>query len=220
MRQQQAALRPEILESDAPLGDLRFRNLLGREAWTALPPAIRRRFSKRLAGGDSVVYVGEVLKTRLTWLGRIFAQIARLVGGPLPTSTDQGVAAVVTVTEDGATGGQHWSRLYVRRDHFPQVIQSSKQFAGATGLEEYVGCGVGMALTVHVEHEALLFRSAFYFVRVGRHRVKLPAWFTPGRITVSHAEAGEERFVFTLDVEYPRLGTIIHQTALFREATP
>jgi hypothetical protein len=201
------------------LGDLRFRALLPADAWSALPPPVRRRFSKRLKGGDSVVYAGEVTAVRIGWAGRMFAQAARLIGGPLPLFHDTGVPAVVTVTEDAATGGQIWTRMYARAQGFPQVVHSSKRFSGPTGLEEYVGCGVGMALTVHVEDGALLFRSAGYFVQVFGRRFALPRWLAPGALTVTHRELGSGRFVFALDVIHPRFGHFIHQAAIFKEAS-
>ena len=40
--------------------DHRFRTLLSDEDWGRLPLAIWRRFSKRLADGKTIVYVGEV----------------------------------------------------------------------------------------------------------------------------------------------------------------
>ncbi len=208
------------LISDASLGDLRFRSLLAPEAWAALPLPVRRRFSKRLRGGDSVVYAGEVTQTKTTWAGRLFAQAARLVGGPLPLFADTGVPAVVSVTEDAASGGQIWTRMYARAKGFPQVIHSAKRFTGATGLEEYVGRGVGMALTVHVEAGDLLFRSAGYFVRIAGRRLALPRWLTPGALTVAHRELGEGRFLFALDAIHPLFGHFIHQTATFRETIP
>lgn len=199
------------------LGDLRFRALLSSPDWAALPTPIRRRFSKRVAGGETAVYSGEVEYTHLSRIGWLFAQAARLCGGPLPLSRQSGVPAVVSVTEDMATGGQIWTRLYARRSGFPQIIHSSKRFAGSTGLEEYVGLGVGMELTVHVEEGALLFRSARYFFRIGRIGFHLPSWLTPGALTVTHAELGEGRFVFTLDVVHAVFGQIVHQRAVFRE---
>ncbi|MEI9988853.1 MAG: DUF4166 domain-containing protein [Rhizomicrobium sp.] len=202
------------------LGDPRFRALLRAEEWAALPAPVRARFSKRLTGGDSVVYVGEVAETAITRAGWLFAQAARLIGGPLPLFDETGIPAIVTVTEDAASGGQVWTRMYARRRGFPQVIHSAKRFAGDTGLEEYVGCGVGMALTVHVEDGVLLFRSARYFVQIGRARLRLPAFLVPGALTVAHKELGEGRFLFALDVVHPLFGPIIHQTAIFREAIP
>ena len=202
---------------DEALGDLRFRALLSGADWAALPPAIRRRFSKRVAGGKTAVYSGLVEFTYLSRLGWLFAQLARLCGGPLPLSREAGVPAVVSVTEDMVTGGQIWTRLYARRDGFPQIIHSSKRFAGPTGLEEYVGRGIGMELTVHVEAQALLFRSARYFFRIGGVGCHLPDWLTPGALTVTHAELGQGRFTFTLDVVHRFFGRIVHQHAVFQE---
>lgn len=217
MTQLSPVSRPVAAPAPAPLGDPRFRKLLSAQDWAALPAPIRKRFSKRLAGGGTVVYCGAVTQTRISRAGWWLAQAARLIGGPLPLSSDADTPAVVTVTEDIATQGQHWTRLYVRRSGFPQVIHSSKRFAGPTGLEEYVGAGIGMALTVHVEDGALVFRSAGYFLQVFGRRLKLPAWLTPGALTVTHGETGQGRFVFKLHVEHPRLGVLISQTAVFED---
>jgi hypothetical protein len=202
------------------IDDLRFCALLGETEWAKLPAPVRRRFAKRLADGATVVYVGEVVEAGMSRLGWLLAQVGRLVGSPLPLYRDVGVASVVSVTEDHATGGQTWTRLYARRHGFPQVIHSFKRFMGPTGLEEHVGCGVGMALRLQVADGALVFHSDHFFLSRGRWRLRLPAWLSPGRITVSHADLGDGRFLFTLDVNHPRLGTLIHQVAAFREARP
>jgi hypothetical protein len=206
--------------SDAPLGDTRFRALLGDSDWTALSPAVRRRFSRRLAEGRTAIYVGEVLEAWTSRAGWLMVQALRLIGGPLPTSRDAKVPSVVTVTEDLASGGQVWTRLYVRRRGFPQVIHSSKRFAGPTGLEEHVGCGVGMTLIVRVEDRALVFRSCRYFVDLGRWRLNLPQWATPGALTVRHIEADGGRFVFAMEIVHPQLGVLVRQSAIFQETAP
>ena len=51
------------------LGDLRFRALMSADDWASLPVAIRRRFSKRLAGGETAVYVGEIVESRMGFAG-------------------------------------------------------------------------------------------------------------------------------------------------------
>ena len=206
--------------ADAALGDVRFRALLSDAEWNALSPAVRRRFSKRLADGRTAIYVGEVVEAWTSRAGWLLVQALRLIGGPLPVSGDAHVPSVVTVTEDMASGGQVWTRLYARRRGFPQVIHSSKRFAGPTGLEEHVGCGVGMTLTVSVEAGALVFRSRRYFVDVGRRRLTLPCWATPGGLTVRHIEAEGGRFVFQMEIVHPRLGALVRQTALFQETAP
>jgi hypothetical protein len=203
--------------ADETLGDLRFRALIADADWAALPLAIRRRFSRRLANGNTVVYVGEILETRTSTAGWLLAQAARLIGAPFPVCRDTHVPSVVAVTEDMATGGQIWTRLYARRRRFPQIVHSSKRFAGPTGLEEHVGCGVGMTLTMHVRDDALVFSSRDYFIEWFGLRLRLPPWMTPGALSVTHAECADGRFSFTLDVVHPRLGLLIRQMGLFRE---
>ncbi|MEO8317062.1 MAG: DUF4166 domain-containing protein [Bradyrhizobium sp.] len=201
------------------LDDYRFHDLLPDEDWGRLPLAIWRRFSKRFADGETVVYVGEVEEASSSRAGWWLAQLARAIGGPLPTGTETRVPMVVTVTEDAASGGQIWTRICARSRGFPQVIHSAKRFAGPTGLEEYVGCGVSMALHISVEHEALVFRSAGYALQIGWLRLSLPERLTPGALTVTHSDLGDGLFRFTLDIVHPRFGRLIRQSAVFREAT-
>lgn len=203
------------------LADLRYRALMGKAAWQALDPAVRRRFSHRLAGGESLVYSGQIVETRISALGRLLVAAARLIGAPFPLRAyAAGEPTVVTVTEDKASQGQFWTRLYGWGRGFPQIVHSSKRFAGPTGLEEYVGRGVGVALTLHEERGALVFRSAGYFLSMLGLRVTLPAWLSPGALTVTHRDLEGGRFHFALTLEHPRFGCLLRQLALFHDPQP
>lgn len=197
--------------------DLRFRALLPAADWAALPAAVRRRFTKRMEGGATAAYQGEVVAIEGSPAGRLLACAARLIGAPLPLVFEPG-ASVVTITEDTAGRGQIWTRIYVRKAGFPQVIHSAKRFAGPTGLEEHVGGGVGMALTVTAGTGALMFRSAFYFATLAGVRFRLPRWLEPGALTIVHRDLGEGRFAFTLALDHPLFGRLIGQDAIFRDA--
>lgn len=202
---------------EAALVDLRFRQLLGRAEWEALPQAVQQRFSKRLSGQAMALYRGRVVRTEFSRLGWLLAQALRLIGGPLPVCRDTDVPAVVSVSEDIAGRGQVWSRLYARRDGFPQVIHSAKRFAGPTGLEEYVGKGIGMALKVEPMPDGLRFVSDHYFLMLARRRLRLPHWLGPGRTVVEHHDLGHGCFLFTLMLRHPLLGRLVEQHALFSD---
>jgi hypothetical protein len=210
-----AGPEPRQPRAPAALADLRFRALLGEAAWAELPEPVRRRFSKRLAPHETVFYCGTVAATELPLAGRILAFLARAIGSPLPLTNGATGPALVAVMEDERLGGQSWTRIYARPGRFPQTIHSAKRFRGPTGLEEYVGCGIGMALKVSVEHGALVFRSAHYFVEVGRWRWRLPGALEPGRMEITHREEGGGRFSFRLALRHPILGLIVEQLAYF-----
>src|SRR5215470_652124 len=103
---------PETSDEAGPLGDIRFRTLLSLDDWSRLPPAVRSRFSMRLRAGASITYAGQIMECRRSLYGKLLAQLCRMIGAPLPLSDDIAVPAVVTVTEDGTTGGQFWTRMY------------------------------------------------------------------------------------------------------------
>ncbi len=200
--------------------DHRFRNLLGAAQWARLPQAIRRRFGKRLSGGNSVAYQGQVIDMQMNWAGRLLAQALRLVGAPLPfDAAAVGQPAVVVVTEDHASDGQFWVRQYGRGRGFPQVVHSSKRFAGPTGLEEYIGYGIGMALKIEASDDALYFKSDHYFVQWGQRRLRLPRWLGPGALVIGHHDLGGDAFLFSLRLRSRLLGLLIAQDARFQDAS-
>ncbi|MBA3940586.1 MAG: DUF4166 domain-containing protein [Sphingopyxis sp.] len=209
------AQAPAACTNDAALTDYRFRRLVPRAAWDALPEDVRRRFSKRLSGNAVATYSGEIVETRLSRVGWFLAQLCRPIGAPLPLNPSGPAPAAVAVSEDRASGGQCWTRLYGRARGHPQVIHSAKSFAGPTGLEEHIGGGFGMALTVRAETDALIFASDHYFWRRGGLRLRLPRWLAPGTTIVTHRHLGAGRFAFDLAVVHPLFGELVSQHALF-----
>lgn len=200
------------------LSDNRFRDLVGRQAWATLPRRVQRRFGHCLNRGASHVYQGRVIAMRMTFAGRVIAHLARMVGGPLPYDTSSiGQPAVVTITEDGAASGQFWVRQYGRDRGFPQVIHSSKRFAGPTGIEEYIGAGIGIALRVTADHSGLGFHSDHYFLQLWHRKLRLPKWLRPGALTITHTDLADGRFRFSLTLRSRFFGEMIRQDALFQD---
>jgi hypothetical protein len=212
------AAETPIASGTPAIGDLRFRALVGEAAWAELPDAVRRRFSKRLAPDETVIYQGRVVSTELSPAGRVLSFMARAIGSPLPLTNGATGPALVVVSEDERLRGQTWLRIYARPGRFPQAIHSAKRFCGPTGLEEYVGCGIGMTLRVTVESGALVFRSAGYFLGFAGWRLWLPRALHPGCMRIEHRDRGKGSFDFSLVLTHPWLGPLVRQLAVFHDA--
>ncbi|MGH1419736.1 MAG: DUF4166 domain-containing protein [Hyphomicrobiaceae bacterium] len=199
--------------------DTRFRTLLGPDAWSQLPPPVQNRFSRVLAPGEMKLYEGEVVSTELSRAGAVLAFVLRVIGAPLPLQNGAAGASVVSVIEDPTIGGQLWSRSYAREGKFPQVVHSAKRFRGHTGLEEYVGAGLGMALRLSVRDGALVFSSSGYFFESFGRRIWLPEWMTPGAMEIVHTQLPDEKFSFRLTLLHPVFGRVLDQIAFYRDVS-
>jgi len=221
------------------LGDIRFRQLFKTEDWNRLPAPVRKRFGRRVKIGDALIYKGHVEFNRVNLWGRILTNMLRIIGAPLPLDTDnKGAAAVVTVTEapgeNGEHGGQVWMRQYARKDAkhpFPQIIQSAKRFEGPTGIEEYIGGGIGMSLKACVEDKELVFlaKDIFWDIKIplpkdkrgqrrkAKIRLTLPNWLGPKLLRAGHEELGQGCFAFTLKLEHKWFGKMIDQRVWFQD---
>lgn len=211
-------------KTNAPIGDIRFRQLFTEVQWISLPPPVRKRFGRRVAIGDALIYRGQVEHNRVNRWGKLVNNLLRLVGAPMPLDTQNaGAAAVVTVTE-APNGSQIWMRQYARQNTkrpFPQVIQSAKQFTGATGIEEHIGRGIGMSLKPCVEGEELVFLAQDIFWDIPtpwkKIRLTLPRWLGPELLRAGHEEIGSGEFVFTLRLEHKWFGKMVDQRVRFQD---
>lgn len=197
----------------------RFSDLLPPGDWLKLPASTRRRFAGSFRAGRTRCYRGEVLAAKLTAPGWLLAQLARVIGAPLPLRDATGLATVV-VTDHPGNRGQVWSRLYHQARGTPQTIHSIKRFSGPTGLEEYLGCGLSMPLVLRVSGQSLEFASHGFYLTLCGWRLRLPVWLTPGQLSVRHTEEGEGSFSFSLQLRHPRFGLLVYQHMRFRDDLP
>jgi len=203
--------RPEIQHRPPP-SSRGYPDLVGAENWARLPLRTRTRF---LCRGGFACYRGRIVESQCSTFGRLLRQLGRLAGGPLPLDTATGPAAVVVMTV--GDGNHAWTRLYRRRRGRPQAIRSIKRFRGHTGLEEYLGGGICIALRMRVEGRSLVFESDGYCIAFGNRRLRIPDWLSPGRLCVRHTELKAPCFRFSLALEHPRFGLVIRQDGVFEE---
>ena len=202
---------PRITTSD-------YRTLLGEAAWSALHPDIRDRFSLQHLQ-DPVTYEGKMTEVRLSFAGRLLAQLGRLIGTPLATRQGHDIPTRVDVYPDRRRGGIAWDRHYQYPMARHERVISTKRICPQQGLVELIGGGFGMALAVRAEDRAIVFRSHGYFWQLGDFRFRLPSLLSPGETTVQQKALDRGLFEFTLDVVHPWLGRICYQRGIFREAS-
>jgi len=77
--------------------------------------------------------------------------------------------------------------------------------------------GIGIALTVRADKQAIYFQSDHYFLQVGQRKLRLPSWLRPGTLTIAHKDLGGGRFLFSLILRSRLFGELIRQDAIFND---
>ena len=201
---------PPVLQPDPS-----FQHLLGDLAWRRLAPAVRERFRWKPASGAEIRYAGEMALVRSSAMGWVLAQLCRLIGTPLAPHRGQNIPVSVTLSLDTDGTGVVWRRVYRFPNRRAIACVSIKRSTVADSLIECVGGGVGMWLRLSERDGALHFRSIGYFWALGRWRVAIPDWLTPGALHVTHCDEGQGRFRFRISVIHPLLGETFFQDGVF-----
>jgi len=215
-------LRPPLVMTALPLSHasadpapaLDLAALVGPAGWGRLPPAVRRRFA---AGHADTTYRGEIA-LRCSRAGRVFAFLARAFGRPLSEVDAGAVPATVRVHDDGR-GGVVWERRFQGDSAGGHLVRSTKELAPDGRLRERVAGGLGMMLDVCEDGGTLVFQSRHFVLILGRVSLRLPALLSPGTCRVTHADLGDGRFRFTLDMVHPLWGRTFHQSGVFADPT-
>jgi len=184
--------------------------LVGAAGWARLPRAVQRRFGPAHA---DAIYSGR-LDLRCSRIGHLYAQVARLLGGPLTRLNAGDVPTDVRVHDNGR-GGVVWERRF-HGNHLSRV-RSTKELGAEGGLQERTDGGLSMSLDVFEEAGALVFRSRRFWLVLGRLRIPVPAWLTPGVCRVTHTDMGQGCFRFTLSMVHPLWGETFHQSGVFAD---
>ncbi len=186
--------------------------------WNSVDPAVRDRMDRLLTAGTATTFIG-VGCVRRSKLGWCFAQLSRLLGGPLVVRQGERVTTIVRIAPT-SNGLRCWHRTFLFEDGSHQLVQTTKLVHPRLGLLDAVGAQGERRLTtrmiVRADGKSLHFTSEGYFLRVGRFNLSIPSLMTPGRLTAEHRDIGGGKFVYTLMFNHPLWGQTFFQEGIFQ----
>ena len=195
-------------------GTYGYDALVGKESWKKLHPAIQKRFSEKVH--QSVTYKGVMSEVYLSFAGKIFAQVCRIIGTPLALYEGKDVPMEVNVYPNDKLKGMTWERNYQYENRPSNKVISTKCVQVDGKLVEVVGFGFGMALKVYEKDRTLFFESENFFWELGNLKLRIPDWLTPGKTIVSQKAIDDELFEFKLEVRHSVLGRVFYQVGVFK----
>jgi hypothetical protein len=187
------------------------------EEWAGLHANVQRRFATEPAITEQIVYRGTMETVECSFFGRLFAHLTRVIANPLTPYQGQNIPMDVTLYRKAGLAGVYWRRTYYYADRLPYIVTSVKGEDKNGHMTECVGAGFGMELSVNAEEGNLVFQSTHYFWKLGKLRIALPHWLSPGQARVIHEDLGYGTFRFTISMNHIYVGQTFYQTGVFSE---
>ncbi len=186
------------------------------DQWQELHANIQARFMHDPAENELIHYKGH-MDTRCSRTGWLFAVLTKIIGNPLTPFEGDAIPMDVKLFRCIKRKGVCWQRTYHLPNKKPYTVTSVKSSdSKSKHLLECVGGGFGMVLRVYAENQQLHFKGVHYFFQVGKFRLKLPHFITPGQTHVIHEDKGSGQFRFTIRMTHKQLGETFFQTGLFK----
>lgn len=193
-----------------------LKNQLGK-CWDRLHPNIQKRFAHNLKDDETIIYEGEMLEMRRSFMGWLFAKLTQPIGNPLSSHQGTHVKMEVTLFKKPNRLGTFWQRKYELPNRKPYVVVSSKQENKQGEMMECVGGGFGMKLHVYEEDGSLHFKSYQYFWKFMKFHIPIPEWLSPGATHVIHSDLDDDRFTYTIKMHHKQLGETFYQHGVFQQ---
>ena len=193
-----------------------LRDVIGNDAWSRLPGAVRERFAD---SSEAVSYAGAFEIVRASALGRVFAWLGTLFGTPVAPKAGLNVEARVLVRPNAE--GVAWDREYRWADGTHHLVRSTKVVTEDGNLIEKLPARLCMPLDTFEDGGVLHFVSRGYYFDLGFGdfgqglKLWLPRMLSPGITHVEHIDLGHGWFRFTMTVMHPLFGEIFFQTGRF-----
>ena len=150
---------------------------------------------------------------RASLLGRVLAQLCRLIGTPVAPWIGDEVNMRVRVHQ--TDHGIVWEREYEFAYRAPVIVRSTKALNSDGALVESLGAGFHMRLDVFEKDRELHFVSTDYYFELAGLRITLPRWFLPGVTRVIHEDLGGGEFRFTMTTDHRWFGRLYFQQGIF-----
>ncbi|NOT72922.1 MAG: DUF4166 domain-containing protein [Hyphomicrobium sp.] len=172
-----------------------------------------------LTSERDTIFVG-VGFVRRSGAGWFYAQLSRLLGGPLVWRQGEQVTTTVRVAPT-TNGLRCWHRTFTFEDGSQQLVQTTKVVDPKLGLLDAVGAQgekiLAMRMRVRTEGKSLHFVSDGYVLRIGRLAIPVPSLIGPGQLHAEHRDLGDGEFLYSLQFDHPIWGQTFHQEGVFRQ---
>jgi hypothetical protein len=186
------------------------------EQWKNLSAKTQTRFENEPSPSTPKKYTGVMSEVKCSKLGKLMTYFTNLIHAPLIPYHGKNVPIEVTVCKNADTGDIHKERIYYFDGKKPFQVHSNMRMSKGQ-FQEFVNSWLGMNMRVYAKEGNLHFEGTNYFIKLGNIEIPLPAFLSPGKAYIKHADDGEDGFLVKIEMIHPWFGLMFLQEGIFKE---